>query len=250
MSARGFANSRSVFLSVWASSAEVWGKRALDHGFTASLPLDALHEPAVRHLMRLYAESGRRGLAHDLYRSLADRLKAVLNAQPEAATRRLMEEISRGESQPHRPAHAVDQPIQHTKSVSQAKEKKGPSRSPAPVPETVRDRRPTIGVLAILTAVTAAVFYRVGRGSPPRSASPFSGSRTCFRRAANAGPNGNHRAHDHDRAGDCHSLSSERRPGRRIPRTCRLHSRKSLRSPFFHSRISARTASKTTSPTR
>ena len=84
-----------------------------------------------------------------------------------------MEEISRGESQPHRPAHAVDQPIQHTKSVSQAKEKKGPSRSPAPVPETVRDRRPTIGVLAILTAVTAAVFYRVGRGSPPRSAAPF-----------------------------------------------------------------------------
>jgi TolB-like protein len=64
---------------------------------TRILELEPLHEPAVRYLMRLYSESGRRGVAMQLYRTLADALRAELNTQPEAATRAVFTEISRAD---------------------------------------------------------------------------------------------------------------------------------------------------------
>jgi adenylate cyclase len=71
---------------------------------TRILQLEPLHEPAVRHLMRMYSESGRRGAAMQLYRTLADGLRTELQAQPEAATRLVFAEISRtGEEQPDAP---------------------------------------------------------------------------------------------------------------------------------------------------
>jgi TolB-like protein len=60
------------------------------------LRLEPLHEPAVRRLMRLYGESGRRGPAIQLYRALADALKTELGAQPEAETRAVYAELARG----------------------------------------------------------------------------------------------------------------------------------------------------------
>lgn len=60
------------------------------------LALDPLHESTVRRLMRLYAGTDRRSTAIQLYRTLSDALRADLNAQPEAETRALFEEISRG----------------------------------------------------------------------------------------------------------------------------------------------------------
>jgi TolB-like protein/DNA-binding SARP family transcriptional activator len=60
------------------------------------LTLEPLHEAAVCRLMRYYAESGRRGAAMQLYRTLADALRTELGAQPEAETRAVFAEIARG----------------------------------------------------------------------------------------------------------------------------------------------------------
>ena len=54
------------------------------------LRLEPLHEVTVRRLMRLYGESGRRGTAVDLYRTLADALRKELGAQPESETRAVL----------------------------------------------------------------------------------------------------------------------------------------------------------------
>jgi TolB-like protein len=59
-------------------------------------------------MMRLYAGSGRRSAAIQLYRTLADAMKADLGAQPEAETRALFAEITRGgEEQPLAPSPAA-----------------------------------------------------------------------------------------------------------------------------------------------
>ena len=71
-------------------------ERAIETG-EQILRLDPLHEGAVRRLMRLYAESGRRSTAIQLYRTLSDALKSDLDAQPEAETRALFAEITRGD---------------------------------------------------------------------------------------------------------------------------------------------------------
>ena len=60
------------------------------------LGLEPLHEAAVRRLMQLYGESGRRGAAVQLYRTFADALRTELDAEPEAATRLVFAEIPRG----------------------------------------------------------------------------------------------------------------------------------------------------------
>src|SRR5205823_3056793 len=70
-------------------------ERAIETGLRI-LRLEPLHEAAVRRLMRLYGESGRRGAAVQLYRNLADALKTELGAQPEAETRAVFAEIARG----------------------------------------------------------------------------------------------------------------------------------------------------------
>jgi TolB-like protein len=69
-------------------------ERAIVAG-TRILELEPLHEPAVRQLMRLYSESGRRGPALQLYRALADALRTDLHTQPDAATRHVFTDISR-----------------------------------------------------------------------------------------------------------------------------------------------------------
>jgi TolB-like protein/DNA-binding SARP family transcriptional activator len=76
-------------------SASGESERAIEAGLRI-LRLEPLHETAVRSLMRLYAESDRRATAVQLYRALADALKKELGAQPEAATRAVLAEISRG----------------------------------------------------------------------------------------------------------------------------------------------------------
>ena len=68
------------------------------------LRLEPLHEAAVRRLMRLYGESGRRGAAIQLYRTFADALRTELDAQPEAETRAVFAEIARGGEERTNPA--------------------------------------------------------------------------------------------------------------------------------------------------
>ena len=56
-------------------------ERAIEAG-SRILRLEPLHEPAVRRLMRLYAASGRRGPAIQLYRALTDALKTGSMPRP------------------------------------------------------------------------------------------------------------------------------------------------------------------------
>ena len=70
-------------------------ERAIETGIRI-LQLEPLNEAVVRRLMRLYAASGRRGAAVQLYRRLADALRADLDAEPEAETRSAYTEIARG----------------------------------------------------------------------------------------------------------------------------------------------------------
>src|SRR5262245_7548231 len=79
-------------------------ERAIETGLRV-LRLEPLHEPAVRRLMHLHAESGQRAAAVEVYRTLAESLKKDLGAQPEAETRAVYAEITRGEERPA-PAHA------------------------------------------------------------------------------------------------------------------------------------------------
>jgi len=82
-------------------------ERAIETG-TRLLRLEPLHEGAVRRLMRLYSDSGRRGAATQLYRRLTEALQTELGAQPEAATRLAFSETSRAGDK--RPAVAVATP--------------------------------------------------------------------------------------------------------------------------------------------
>jgi TolB-like protein len=70
-------------------------ERAIETG-ERLLRIEPLHEAAVRRLMRLYVESGRRPAAIQLFRTLADALRTEFNAQPEGETRAVLVEISRG----------------------------------------------------------------------------------------------------------------------------------------------------------
>jgi TolB-like protein/DNA-binding SARP family transcriptional activator len=84
-----------------AESGEI--EQAIDAG-RRILRLEPLHESAVRRLMRLYADSERRPTAIQLYRTLSDALKLDLGAQPEAETRAVFAEISRGGEETPAPA--------------------------------------------------------------------------------------------------------------------------------------------------
>jgi TolB-like protein/DNA-binding SARP family transcriptional activator/Flp pilus assembly protein TadD len=79
--------------------------RAIETGLRL-LTLDPLHEAAARRLMRLYAQSGRRGAAIQLYRTLAGALRSEIDAEPEAETRAVFAEVSRG-----RERHPVTSPL-------------------------------------------------------------------------------------------------------------------------------------------
>jgi TolB-like protein/DNA-binding SARP family transcriptional activator len=69
-------------------------ERAIELG-TQILQLEPFHESAVRYLMRLYSEAGRRGTAIQLYRTLEEALCTELNAEPDAETRAVFAEIAR-----------------------------------------------------------------------------------------------------------------------------------------------------------
>lgn len=107
------------------------------------LALDPLQEPVHRTLMRLYAGLGRRGAALRQYQLCVDTLRRELSTAPEAATRRLYEEILR---QP--PVEAVD----------------APAASGGPAVEDLPRDTPLIGRGAELVRLRAAVDGAV-RGS-------------------------------------------------------------------------------------
>jgi TolB-like protein len=138
------------------------------------LTLDPLHESTVRRLMRLYSQTGRRSTAIQLYRTLTDALKADLGAQPEAETRALFDEISRGEEQPMALAPAALTPARST-GIARS-EPSASSRAPAiPLRQAAWTKRSWIlagGLAAVMALVLLYLF--VPRAPQPQQAGAIS----------------------------------------------------------------------------
>jgi TolB-like protein/DNA-binding SARP family transcriptional activator len=139
--------------------------RAIETG-KRLLTLDPLHESSVRRLMRLHAQTGRRSTAIQLYRTLSDRLKADLGAQPEAETRALFEDISRGDEQP-----IASTPKAVSTSASPSAGYPPKSSPPAPMPavhEAFGGRRNWIIAGAIAATMAIVLAYLLIPSSPPQ----------------------------------------------------------------------------------
>ena len=119
------------------------------------LRLEPLHEAAVRRLMRLYGESGRRGAAIQLYRTLADTLRTELDAQPEAETRVVFAEIARGEERTSYSGR--DEPPLASKA--RPSDASG-GQLRLPMWPTFRLRTPLAVLAGVLIVATALISYR------------------------------------------------------------------------------------------
>ncbi len=123
------------------------------------LRLEPLHEGAVRRLMRLYGESGRRGAAIQLYRTFADALRTELDA----ATRGRDARCLRGDRSRRRERQATDRrgcqlPPRPRAWRAQAMRPAGPLRPPAR--PAFRLRAPLAVLAGVLLVATALISYR------------------------------------------------------------------------------------------
>jgi TolB-like protein/DNA-binding SARP family transcriptional activator len=131
-------------------------ERAIETGLRI-LRLEPLHETAVRHLMRLYAGSDRRAGAVDLYRTLAESLKKELGAQPEAETRAVYAEVTRGGEGPTAPVGEVRSPPSTiiARGTSSAAEPSFRASSSTPVALQTANRRSIAWVAGGLAGAAA-----------------------------------------------------------------------------------------------
>ena len=125
-------------------------ERAIEAG-ERILRLEPLHEAALRRLMRLYGESGRRGAAIQLYRTFADTLRTELDAQPEAETRAVFAELARrGEERTNPPPLPI---VTHPSDAPS-----GPLRQPTHLTSRLRAPLAVLAVVAIVA--TVLISYR------------------------------------------------------------------------------------------
>ena len=137
-------------------------ERAIETGVRI-LRLEPLHEAAVRRLMRLYGESGRRGAAVQLYRTFADGLRTELAALPEAETRVVFAEVSRGGEERTSGASAADTkdtklPPRSTRMARPSDAPDGPLR--LPTRPFFRWRAPLAILAGVLIVAAALISYR------------------------------------------------------------------------------------------
>jgi TolB-like protein/DNA-binding SARP family transcriptional activator len=127
-------------------------QRAIEAGLRI-LRLEPLHEGAARSLMRLYAGSGRRGTATQLYLTLAVALRKEHGAQPEAETRAVFAEISRGGEEQIQATPATDaKPHPSTDIARLSDALREPSPPPAPQPTPVQSAPRHIAPLGWIAA--------------------------------------------------------------------------------------------------
>ncbi|HEX6610697.1 MAG TPA: BTAD domain-containing putative transcriptional regulator, partial [Hyphomicrobiaceae bacterium] len=133
-------------------------ERAIEAGLRI-LRLEPLHETAARSLMRLYAGSGRRASAVELYRTLSDQLKKDLGAQPEPQTRAVYVEITKGGEGKSASVGDIKSPPSTTvaRGTSSAVEPSLPANSSTPVAFQKANRR-SIGWLAGAVALAMLLF--------------------------------------------------------------------------------------------
>lgn len=125
-------------------------ERAIETG-AHILRLDPLHEATARHMMRLYADSGRRGTAIQLYRTLTQALLKDVDTQPEAETRQVIAAIAQSAELPAAANDRID------------------AASPANIPMSARKWRPSLMVLtaACLAAIALGSTWWMLRASGP-----------------------------------------------------------------------------------
>jgi TolB-like protein len=155
-------------------------KSAIDVG-NRILRLEPLHDAVVRRLMQLYGGSGRHGTAVHLYRTLAEALRTQLDAQPEAETRAVFEEIAGGSEERTPPAAADAKVSPHTPTMERLSSPLGefsdatfadakrlpryantahPSNLPGkPLQAAFRFRAPLVILASVLIVATALVAY-------------------------------------------------------------------------------------------
>jgi TolB-like protein/DNA-binding SARP family transcriptional activator len=154
----------NVLLRLMAARSEAGEtERAIETGMQLQR-LEPLHEAGARRLMRLYRDGGRRGAAIDLYRALVEALRSELDTQPDAETRAVFAEISRGNDEdPGRTREPATQPA--NRGASEARRERSRS-TPA------RLRTPAILVAAGLMLATGVTAYRwlSAPAGPPASA--------------------------------------------------------------------------------
>jgi TolB-like protein/DNA-binding SARP family transcriptional activator len=135
-------------------------ERAIETG-ARILRLEPLHEAAVRRLMRLYGESGRRGAGVQLYRRFAGALRTELDAEPEAETRAIFSEIARGgEERTSGPAAADAKPAVRSPRMARPGDAPAPTLRPPTWPAF--RLRPALAILAgvAIVAMIAFISYR------------------------------------------------------------------------------------------
>jgi TolB-like protein/DNA-binding SARP family transcriptional activator len=139
-------------------------ERAIEAG-ARILRLDPLHEATTRDVMKLYAESGRRGAAIHLYRTLAEALRADLNTQPEAETHLLFAEIARaGEEQPS--VHDAPPSLNVANHADDVRAERGPVVRPS------FGLRGPLAALAAALAISIALFSYSRLAPGPVTATP------------------------------------------------------------------------------
>src|SRR5262245_5842819 len=110
------------------------------------LALDPLQEPVHRAVMRLYARLGRRQAGLRQYQLCVDALKRELNAQPEAETTHLYQQITK--TPPVHPGHAEES---KPASGAAAQTATPPTNLPAPSSELIGREAETRDVLDLVT---------------------------------------------------------------------------------------------------
>ena len=127
------------------------------------LRIEPLHEPAIRRLMLLYRDSGRRSNAIELYRNLADRLKTELGSQPEPETRKVFAEMGNCAAPAAPDVAGASAPIPATPTIVR-------SQSAPVLTHAVTRRRQGIALLAAGVVAAAVVVFYATSGflhSPP-----------------------------------------------------------------------------------
>jgi TolB-like protein/DNA-binding SARP family transcriptional activator len=156
-------------------------ERAVEAGLRI-LRLEPLCESTVRSLMRLYAETGRRGSAIQLYRSLEETLRTELDVQPESETRAVLDEVSRWREHSPRtnglPTSAITLPSPSALGAPAATAVEQPGASPRRPQSTLFGRRAPFAIGAGVSIIAAALFIFY----PPSN--PF--QRVVAERAASA----------------------------------------------------------------
>ncbi|HMI97719.1 MAG TPA: BTAD domain-containing putative transcriptional regulator [Micropepsaceae bacterium] len=154
-------------------------ERAIDAG-ARILSLEPLHEAAVRRLMRLYGESGRRGAAVQIYRDFVDVLRTELNTEPEAETRLVFAEIARGgEERTSGPAVPDTKLPSHSTNMAHPSDASGGPAQPPPR-RVFRVRAPLAILAGVAIVAVALIAYWQFAGSEPNSFKAAVAERTAF----------------------------------------------------------------------